>query len=70
MTETIGVMVNGAPREVAAGATVADLLAALGVDRGRVAVERNQDVVPRKDYDRVRLDAGDHLEVVAFVGGG
>ena len=46
------------------------LLAALGVEPTRVAVERNHDVVPRRDYDRTVLAAGDHLEVVGFVGGG
>jgi sulfur carrier protein len=67
---TIEVTVNGAGREVPPGTTVAGLLALLGVERGRVAVERNQDVVPRKDYDAVTLAAGDRLEIVAFVGGG
>jgi len=52
------------------GTTVAGLLAVLGVDRGRVAVERNLDVVPKKTYDSVALAAGDKLEIVTFVGGG
>jgi thiamine biosynthesis protein ThiS len=70
MEETISVSVNGTPREVPRGTSVAALLTLLGVERGRVAVERNHDVVPRKEYDSVTLDAGDRLEVVAFVGGG
>jgi thiamine biosynthesis protein ThiS len=70
MSDTISVTVNGSRREVAAGTTVAGLLASLGVERGRVAVERNHDVVPRKEYDHVLLGAGDQVEVVAFVGGG
>ena len=64
------VTVNGAERVVPAGTTVAGLLVLLGIERGRVAVERNRDVVPKKTYDEVRLAAGDTLEVVAFVGGG
>lgn len=66
----IEISVNGKSRVVPTGTTVAGLLAALGIERGRVAVERNHDVVPRKDYDQVTLAAGDRLEVVAFVGGG
>jgi sulfur carrier protein len=66
----IAISVNGADREIPPGTTVAGLLALLGVERGRVAVERNHDVVPRKDYDAVTLAAGDRLEIVAFVGGG
>ena len=61
---------NGATRDVKAGTTVAALLAELGVEPARVAVERNHDVVPRKEYERTILAAGDHLEVVGFVGGG
>jgi thiamine biosynthesis protein ThiS len=68
---TIEIVVNGAPRQIPAGSTVAGLLVILGVpDRSRVAVERNKDVVPKRQYDDVTLEAGDRLEVVAFVGGG
>ena len=70
MPENIAVTVNGKEREVPSGTTVAVLLASLGVERGRVAVERNGDVVPRKEHETVELSAGDRLEVVAFVGGG
>jgi thiamine biosynthesis protein ThiS len=68
--EAIGVVVNGQPREVPAGTTVAGLLALLGVGAGRVAVEKNKDVVPRARYAEVTLAAGDKLEIVGFVGGG
>jgi len=67
---TISVELNGATRTVAAGTTLAALIAELGLEPTRVAVERNHDVVLRKDYDRTILTAGDHLEVVGFVGGG
>jgi thiamine biosynthesis protein ThiS len=70
ISEEISVEVNGTTRTIAGGSTVAGLLAAMGVEATRVAVERNHDVVPRKDYDRTVLAAGDHLEVVGFVGGG
>ena len=70
MDETIVIQVNGSARTVKRGTSVAALLGELGVEAGRVAVERNHDVVPRKDYDRTLLAAGDQLEVVGFVGGG
>jgi len=62
--------VNGEEREVPAGCTVAGLLEILGVVRGRVAVEVNLQVVRRADHETHRLQAGDRVEVVAFVGGG
>jgi thiazole synthase/sulfur carrier protein len=67
---TIRIVLNGSDREIPVGSTIAQLLMALGVDRGRVAVERNQDVVPRATYDQITLVAGDRIEVVGFVGGG
>jgi sulfur carrier protein len=66
----IDVEVNGALRPIAAGTTVATLLAELGLADRRVAVERNREVVPRAEHARTVLAAGDRLEVVTFVGGG
>lgn len=62
--------VNGEPYELPAPATVAGLLARLGVTAGRVAVEINEDVVPRGTYETHPLAAGDRVEIVQFVGGG
>jgi thiazole synthase len=62
--------VNGQPESAPAGATVATLLARMGVDPQRVAVERNQDVVPRATWAQAPLADGDRIEVVAFIGGG
>lgn len=64
------VMVNGEPRDVPDGATVADLLRELGLDPGRVAVERNLEVVRRGAFAATVLAEGDALEIVHFVGGG
>lgn len=62
--------INGETREIPDGTTVAGLLGMLGIDRTRVAVERNRDVVSKRDYDACRLEADDALEIVTFVGGG
>ena len=62
--------VNGEKRAAAPGTTVSGLLTAMGVDPARVAVERNEDVVPRKTWTEAALADGDRIEIVAFVGGG
>ncbi|HEY4394485.1 MAG TPA: sulfur carrier protein ThiS [Polyangia bacterium] len=62
--------VNGEARAAAAGTTVSGLLQAMGVDPARVAVERNQDVVPRRTWAEAALADGDRIEIVAFIGGG
>jgi thiamine biosynthesis protein ThiS len=70
MAATIAIEVNGERREVPAPATVADLLARIGLDPRKVAVERNLEIVPRSTYATTALAAGDRLEIVHFIGGG
>ncbi len=72
MTEPAGIQVsvNGERLRVPSGSTVADLLRQLSLDRARVAVEHNLRVVPRAEHATLRLNHGDHLEIVTFVGGG
>lgn len=64
------VHVNGEPREVPDGLTVAELLARLAVTAPRVAVEVNARVVVRAQHADTRLAEGDQVEIVTFVGGG
>jgi sulfur carrier protein len=64
------VLVNGDAVEVPEGCTVALLLERIRVEPTRVAVERNQDVVPRRTWRECALRDGDQLEIVTFVGGG
>ena len=64
------ITVNGDSRTVAAGTTVAALLSAMGVEAARVAIERNEEVVPRRTWAEAPISDGDQLEIVSFVGGG
>jgi sulfur carrier protein len=63
-------IVNGKPVELPDGSTVVALLGELGIDGPRVAIERNQDVVPRRTWSEQTLSDGDQIEIVTFVGGG
>ncbi|MGB5810914.1 MAG: sulfur carrier protein ThiS [Polyangiales bacterium] len=63
-------VVNGEEREVATDTTVSGLLTALGLGSELVAVERNEEVVPRAHHASTALSEGDRVEVVHFVGGG
>jgi sulfur carrier protein len=69
MSTGVRLVVNGEARQVQLGATVLDLLQALGI-RGRVAVERNGSVLRQAEHAETRLQEGDVVEVVTFVGGG
>lgn len=61
---------NGEPKTVADGSSLADLVVELGLDGRRLAVEHNGEIVPRTDRDQRRLAAGDHVEIVHAIGGG
>jgi sulfur carrier protein len=69
-TTPVRATVNGESVELPEGLTVAALLAHLGVRGERVAVERNGAVVKRARHPEERLEPGDLLEIVSFVGGG
>jgi thiamine biosynthesis protein ThiS len=66
----LSITLNGEPRRVNAGMSVADLVAELGLPIKKVAVERNLEIVPRSTLADVMLADGDQLEIVHFVGGG
>jgi sulfur carrier protein len=62
--------VNGDNRAFDSALDVAGLVAALGLDARKVAVERNLEIVPRSAYGKTALADGDRIEIVHFIGGG
>ena len=64
------VTVNGENREIAPGTTVSELLTGLGLHPRLIVVEHNREILDRSSFDMTRLNAGDNLELVHFVGGG
>jgi sulfur carrier protein len=50
--------------------SLAALLVTIGLDTRKVAVERNEEIVPRSRYSDTWLASGDSLEIVHFIGGG
>jgi thiazole synthase len=67
---TAGVTINGEQRRVLHGTSLAQLIAEVGLDPVRVAVERNLEIVPRSTFGDVIVEDGDAFEIVHFVGGG
>jgi thiamine biosynthesis protein ThiS len=70
ISEAARITLNGEPRALTLPMSVAGLLRAIGLDTRKVAVERNEAIVPRSRYDETWLAAGDSLEIVHFIGGG
>ncbi|MCC7283584.1 MAG: sulfur carrier protein ThiS [Acetobacteraceae bacterium] len=70
LVPSLAITVNGEMRRLDGPLSVAGLLAALGLDARKVAVERNLEIVPRSLYASASLADGDRLEIVHFIGGG
>ena len=74
MREVVTLLLNGENRQFEAPErgplSVLGLLTELGLDMRKVAVERNEEIVPRSRYAETWLASGDQLEVVHFIGGG
>lgn len=64
------VTINGETRELAVGSTLQSLLESLDMTRGRVAVEINQEIIPRSQHGQRLLHDGDKIEIIHAVGGG
>jgi len=64
------ITLNGDSRTIVERVTVRDLLSELKLEPIRVAVEVNEDLVPRKSFEETELREGDRVEVVTLVGGG
>jgi len=67
---TLTITVNGESRRIPPGATVIDLLQEIGLSSGRVAIERNLEILPRDQWPTTQLQPNDRYEIVHFVGGG
>ncbi|MBQ8509391.1 MAG: sulfur carrier protein ThiS [Clostridia bacterium] len=63
------VQINGESLDIA-GKTIAEYLAAADYDVRGIAVERNEEIVPKAQYGDTILADGDIVEIVKFVGGG
>lgn len=66
----VEILVNGEPRRVDAGCTLSALLEQLSLTGQRLAVEVNEDIVPRSQHAGHVLTAGDRVEIVHAIGGG
>jgi len=64
------ITINGETHSVEKGSYLLDVLARLEIDKNKVAVERNLEIVPRSTFDTVALSDGDRIEIVHFIGGG
>lgn len=66
----MAITVNGKPRPLGDARTLAELLAALGVNISKKAVEHNGRIIPPSDLPTTPVADNDQVEIIQFVGGG
>ncbi len=66
----VTVIVNGEQRQLNGRSSLLDLLCSLDLDPRSVVVELNREIVRGAALERTRLQPGDQVELVHFVGGG
>ena len=64
------IQVNGRPQEVEENLSLSQLIASLNLKLDQIAIELNQKVIRRGDWQNTELRDGDKIEIVHFVGGG
>lgn len=64
------ITVNGESRTVETPCTASQLVTLMGITSGRIAMEVNQEIVPRSTYDAHQFKENDVVEIVHAVGGG
>lgn len=69
-TDTMRLDVNGEPRDVPSGTTIAGLVEQLGLGKTACAVEVNRELAPKATHEQHTLADGDVVEIVTLVGGG
>ena len=66
----MNIVLNGETYKTDGPLTIGRLLVHLDIDRRRVAVEQNMNVIKKANYDSTIVNSGDAIEVVNFIGGG
>lgn len=66
----MNIKLNGEDYKCTSASDIAGLVAELGLDKVKVAVEKNREIVPRSGWESAAIAAGDEIEIIHFVGGG
>ncbi len=63
-------VINGVDTSLESITTVSNLIEYLDLEHGKLAIEINQEIVPRSQFDTYNLKDGDAIEIVQAIGGG
>lgn len=66
----INVFINGESFSFDAALSVDGIVEKLRLDKRKIAIERNLEIVPRSQYSEILIQDNDRIEIVGFIGGG
>ncbi len=64
------ITLNGEKKEVQSEINVSELLDVFSLPSERIAIELNKSVVRKKDWENIKINEADKIEIIHFVGGG
>lgn len=64
------IILNGEEVKFEGGMNVSSLIERYSLDKRKIAVERNLEIVPRSSFEEVEINEGDRIEIIHFIGGG
>lgn len=64
------IILNGEEMVLEQQVSISQLLDKFSLDRRKIAVERNLEIVPRSNFEAVEVNEGDNIEIIHFIGGG
>ena len=64
------VVINGETKEIVNKVSLSELLKHFSLSDERVAIELNKEVVRKKDWENIKINEADKIEIIHFVGGG
>ena len=64
------IQLNGDPYEINNGTNLNQLLNKLKIQKNKVAIEVNGEIVEKNKYLKLILNKNDKVEIVHFIGGG
>lgn len=66
----IKIKINGQQTEIPSQSSIQDILDIMQIKSNMMVVEKNMQIVDKKEYGRVDVVDGDEIEIVGFFGGG
>ena len=66
----IKIKVNGKNRSISETYKLSDLIKDLKIPMKKVAIELNEEIIDKKNVNKIKLKQNDKIEIVHFIGGG